>query len=194
MKVGNKEGGQQNTLLYSEVGKIYKQVAAIEKRDDQGSRGSWRGRAWHRKELETASQRGFYSVRAGFLGLRGMNSFHTSLLISSELQSLHSYQADNFVTSKSVCTDGSQVTGKIQKVGVSMLEEEREKGAKPIQRFHAVKLNTFLSLVIASKHTSSQDEFKAQLKQPNVLACRLQIWLQSQKSSFHWGRYSCRER
>lgn len=45
-----------------------------------------------------------------------------------------------------------------------MLEEEREKGAKPIQRFHSVKLNTFLSLVIASKHTSSQEEFKAQLK------------------------------
>ena len=54
--------------------------------------------------------------------------------------------------------------GKIQKVGVPMLEEEREKGAKPTQRFHSVKLNTFLSLVIASKHTSSQEEFKAQLK------------------------------
>ena len=79
------------TLSYSEVEKIYKQVAAIEKRDDWGSRGSWQGRGWHGEELETASQRCFYSVRAGFPGLRGMNSFHTSLLISSQLQSLHSY-------------------------------------------------------------------------------------------------------
>ena len=54
--------------------------------------------------------------------------------------------------------------GKIQQGGVSMWEEEREKGAKPTQRFHSVKPNTFLSLVIASKHTSSQEVFKAQLK------------------------------
>ena len=119
MKLGNREGGQQNTLSYSEVEKIYKQVAAIEKRDDWGSRGSWRGRGWHGEELETASQRCFYSVRAGFPGLRGMNSFHTSLLISSQLQSLHSYQANNFITSKSVCTDGSQVTGENPKGGCS---------------------------------------------------------------------------
>lgn len=32
MKLGNREGGQQNTLSYSEVEKIYKQVAAFEQR------------------------------------------------------------------------------------------------------------------------------------------------------------------
>lgn len=55
MKLGIREGGQQNTLSYSEVEKIYKQVAAIEQRDDRGRRGSWRERGWDGEELETSS-------------------------------------------------------------------------------------------------------------------------------------------
>ena len=57
-----------------------------------------------------------------------------------------------------------EVQGKIQRVGVSVGEEEREKDAKPTQRFRSVKPNIFLSLVVASKHTRSQVELKARLR------------------------------
>lgn len=77
-----------------------------------------------------------------------------------------------------------QARGKIQRVGVSLGEEERGKDSKPTQSFRSVKPNTFLSLFITSKPTHSQTEWKAQL---NIPACRLQILFQSWNASFHWG-------
>lgn len=89
IKLENGERGQWNITAYSEVEKIHKQLAANEKRDDQG---------WARKlgaktgrEQGTTSQRCLYSVKAGFPGLRSMNFYHASLFISTQLQSLHSY-------------------------------------------------------------------------------------------------------
>ena len=54
--------------------------------EEAGGKGAGMEKSW-----KLRLKRCFYSVRAGFPGLRGMNSFHTSLLISSQLQSLCSY-------------------------------------------------------------------------------------------------------
>lgn len=69
--------------------------------------------------------------------------------------------------------------GRIQRVGVSE-GEEREKGAKPTQSFHSVKL------FVTSKHTHSQAEWKAQLTWRHVLARRLWILFLSQNVFCHW--------
>lgn len=96
------ERGQQNTLAYSEVEKIHKQLIANGKRDDQGQARKLGARRV--REQGTTSQRCLYSVKAGFPGLCSMNFYNASLLISTQLQSLHSYQANNFLMSKiSVC-------------------------------------------------------------------------------------------
>lgn len=77
IKLENREGGQQNILAYSEVEKIHKHLAANE-RDDQG---------WARK---LGGERCLCNER-GFPGPRSVNFYHASLVISTQLQSLHSY-------------------------------------------------------------------------------------------------------
>lgn len=90
MKLGKQKRRTAEHPFIFECGKIYKQVAATEKRDDWGRLMVLAGKGLAREELETASQRCFYSVRAGFPGLRDMNFFTppSSHLLSAPITSL----------------------------------------------------------------------------------------------------------